>query len=221
MLTAGPRAARIAGRRAPIAPLQVRAGCRDRLAARSIAGPGRCSRRDAPKDADNARVTGLAVLVDRERCHLDDAARIWAEATAARDGDPEPLSGLELAREVLHRALDPSQESLLLIAKGDAGEVLGFAALAPVGGAPSGRRTAELKYIGVQPGAWGRGIGGALLEATSSALREEGFSHAVLEVYVDNIRAIRLYQRWGWHTTGSGYLRPSSERIFVELALEL
>lgn len=45
---------------------------------------------------------------------------------------------------------------------------------------------------------WGRGIGGALMETLISFARERGIRQLNLEVRSDNIRAIRLYEKFGF-----------------------
>ncbi|WP_170210202.1 GNAT family N-acetyltransferase [Saccharopolyspora antimicrobica] len=133
-------------------------------------------------------------VIDGSRTHVDDAARIWAEATAARDRDPE-VASLESARPIIQGVLDRSPRSLLLVAVAGE-EALGFAAVEPVGS------TAEVSYVGVRPSAWGAGVGTALLRSLPSELTARGFTDAQLKVYVDNHRAIRLYEARGWRASG-------------------
>jgi len=62
----------------------------------------------------------------------DDAAQIWAEATAARDGHDE-VAGLDVSRPVIQGVLDRSSRALLLIARSADGTA-GFAAVEPLAG---------------------------------------------------------------------------------------
>lgn len=73
----------------------------------------------------------LEIVVARGGGYLDDAARIWAEATAFRDGDPD-VAPLEEARPLIESAVDASPDALLLIAVAGDGRAVGFAACEPV-----------------------------------------------------------------------------------------
>jgi ribosomal protein S18 acetylase RimI-like enzyme len=160
----------------------------------------------------------VQVIVDRAHQHLADAARIWAEATAARDGDAE-VASLEVSGDRIHQALDASPQSLLLISVDERGSVVGFATAAPR--SPGDETTAELRYIGVRPDAWGRGAGSSLLLSAAALLREAGFARAVLEVYADNARAVRLYEKLGWHRIGAGHPHGVSGRLLEDYSLDL
>jgi ribosomal protein S18 acetylase RimI-like enzyme len=160
----------------------------------------------------------MQVIVDRAHQHLEDAARIWAEATAARGGDAE-AAPLELSRDLIQQALDASPRSLLLISIDERNTVVGFATAAPR--SPGDETTAELWYIGVRPDAWGRGAGSSLLLAAAALLGEAGFTRVVLEVYADNLRAVRLYEKLGWHRIGEAPPHPGSERWLERYSLDL
>lgn len=56
--------------------------------------------------------------------------------------------------------------------------------------------------IGVLKEAWGCGIGSALTEHIISFARDNGFEQIELEVRRDNIRAIRLYEKYGFKKIG-------------------
>jgi GNAT superfamily N-acetyltransferase len=58
----------------------------------------------------------------------------------------------------------------------------------------------ELMALYVDPDAWGRGIGGRLIEEARTRLRRSGFTDALLWVLVGNERAVRFYRRDGWST---------------------
>ena len=85
---------------------------------------------------------------------VDAAAQLWAEATAARDGDDE-IAPLDLSRPLIRSVLDSSPRSLL-IAADDGDELVGFAAIEPWA---SESATAEIRYVGVSPRAWAPGSG--------------------------------------------------------------
>lgn len=131
---------------------------------------------------------------------VDEAAQIWAEATAARDGD-EDVADLEVSRPLIAGVLDRSPRALLLIARTTDGTTAGFAAVVPLGS--TDENVAEICYLGVRPGMWGHGVGAALLGALPERLRAAGFGRAVLSVYADNSRATALYERFGWQLNGT------------------
>lgn len=63
--------------------------------------------------------------------------------------------------------------------------------------------TPELAALYLDPAAWGKGVGGALMDAALADLRERGFAEAVLWVLEGNERAIRFYERAGWYDDGA------------------
>jgi len=156
----------------------------------------------------------VCVIVDGSRQHLEDAARVWAEATAVRDRESE-VAPLALSREVIQVALDGSPRSLLLIALDESDCVIGFLAAVPRPVSAGDAGLVELTHVGVDPAVWSGGAGASLLRSTADALRAQGFSSAVLEVYEDNDRAVRLYERLGWRATGAvqGRLEPSGPSL--------
>jgi ribosomal protein S18 acetylase RimI-like enzyme len=130
---------------------------------------------------------------------IDEAAQIWAEATAARDGRDE-VPGLEDSRPVIQSVLDRSEQSLLLIARSADGTAAGFVAIEPV--ANRSEPTGEVAYFGVRPRCWGLGVGETLLLETRRRLKAAGYAAVELSVYVDNHRATALYERVGWRAFG-------------------
>jgi ribosomal protein S18 acetylase RimI-like enzyme len=131
---------------------------------------------------------------------IDVAAQIWAEATAARDGD-EDVADLCVSRPAIEAVLARSPQSFVLIAY--ATSAAGFAAVEP-----AGERRAQVSYLGVRPGSWGRGVGELLLREVQSRLAATGYQSAELQVYVDNARAVALYERLGWRPLGAPALHP-------------
>jgi ribosomal protein S18 acetylase RimI-like enzyme len=135
---------------------------------------------------------------------IDDAAEIWAAATAARDGRDE-VAGPDVSRPVIQGVLDRSSRALLLIARSADGTA-GFAAVEPLAG--SGGVVAQLSYFGVRPQLWGQGVGEMLLLEMPSRLRAAGYACVELSVYVDNRRAAALYERLGWQPRGVPAAHP-------------
>lgn len=151
----------------------------------------------------------VKVVVAEAGEYVDDAAQIWAEATAARDGDADVVP-LALSRPIIEAVVNSSDRSLLLIALDADRDALGFAAAEPTSDA--GDRRAELRYLGVRPDAWGEGIAAQLLTALRRQLKAVGFTMAQLLVYAENTRASALYQRLGWTACGGPNPPPRSGR---------
>lgn len=176
----------------------------------------------------------------RGSSHIDVAAQIWAEATAARDGK-EDVAGLGLSRPVIEAVLARSPRSFVLIAYADAGTsdasapggspshgsasddrsaadrlAAGFAAVEP-----SGTARAQVSYVGVRPGSWGRGVGELLMREAQSRLAATGYRTAELSVYVDNARAVALYERLGWRPRGAPVPHPRTGKPEQRYELQL
>jgi len=144
----------------------------------------------------------MARLTRGNRGHIDGAARVWAEATAFRDGHPEPAP-LQDSRPVIAGAV-ARPRSVLIVALDDDDQVTAFAAAAPAAGSKDGPGdTAEVEYVGVRPAAWGAGLARSVLELLCAELEADGFTRAQLLVYVSNRRAVSMYERLGWQAEGS------------------
>ncbi len=104
-------------------------------------------------------------------------------------------------RKRLEAASDPGRADIHLVAELD-GEAVGTAGMHSA--APNLRRQHALALgISVAKPAQGRGVGTALMEALIDyADRWAGVLRIELTVWVDNERAIRFYQRFGFETEG-------------------
>jgi ribosomal protein S18 acetylase RimI-like enzyme len=141
--------------------------------------------------------------------HIDGAAQVWAEATAARDRDPG-VAPLELSRPVIARAYD-RPGAVLVVALDPDDQVVAFAVADPLPadaepGAPA--TTAEVRYVGVRPGQWGAGLGRSVLRLLCAQLAAAGLLDAQLMVYVENDQAVRFYEQLGWSPDGSPVPHP-------------
>jgi ribosomal protein S18 acetylase RimI-like enzyme len=154
-------------------------------------------------------MTRVHVQVAGRAEHLAEAAAIWAAATAARDGDAE-IAPLSLARPLIQRVIESSPRSLLLVAVDETEQMVGFAAVEPMSGHES---TADIRYLAVQPRSWGGGVAGQLMPALPDLLTAAGFTHGELDVYLDNPRAVKLYERHGWLPHGDATPHPRSGRL--------
>ncbi|MEV4132038.1 GNAT family N-acetyltransferase [Dactylosporangium sp. NPDC049742] len=157
-------------------------------------------------------MTQVSIELDDRGRYLDDAAQVWAEGTAARDGTE--VAPLELARVPLQTVLSSSPRTMLVVALGE--RVVGFSLIAP-----HTERTAAVRYLGVRPDGWGAGVGRQLMTALPPLLAAAGFADAELDVYVDNPRAIRLYERLGWQPLGDPAPHPRNGRIEQRYRLDL
>lgn len=154
----------------------------------------------------------LAVLVTRREEHIDAAAMIWAAATAARERDPD-VATLAESRPLIEATLAQPRSALVVLLD-DRGDVLAFASVEQ---ASQGAHVAKIARVAVDPDVWGRGIGAALMRALPERLRELGFRAARLSVYVENARAVALYENAGWQPSGAIGTHPKSgkpERYF-------
>lgn len=72
----------------------------------------------------------------------------------------------------------------------------------------------ELVSLYLLPGYIGCGYGHALYEAAESELQQEGYTHCVLNVLSDNLRAIRFYHEHGFAETGQETKAALGERDY-------
>lgn len=82
------------------------------------------------------------------------------------------------------------------IARDDGGELLGCAALRPLGGADSS--IGELKRMYARPGKGGLGVGAALLAHVEAQARRHGYQALHLSTRVVNSRAVAFYAKHGY-----------------------
>jgi ribosomal-protein-alanine N-acetyltransferase len=93
----------------------------------------------------------------------------------------------------------------------DEGRVVGYAGLASAGD------QADVQTIAVAPSHWGTGLGSRLLTDLLSAATAFECSEVLLEVRVDNTRAQKLYERFGFEPIGfrRGYYQPGNVDALV------
>lgn len=142
---------------------------------------------------------------------IREAAAIWSEATALRDGT--------LTRKVeelipgVRRRLS-FDEAELLVAR-SSGNAEGFTLYAPH------QDTVEIFYLAVHPDAWGRGVAGQLLREVEKRAREMGRRMLELWVIDDNERAISVYEHNGFVRTDDTKHDSSSTRTELRLLKQL
>jgi GNAT superfamily N-acetyltransferase len=144
-------------------------------------------RRAAPGDAD-----GIA------RAHVEGWRVGYAHAFPA-----DYLANMSVAawRERWERAL-AGNVSDVFVAELD-GAVAGFVSCGTSEDQDEQAAPGELYALYVEPSAWGKGLGRALLARAEQALRGAGFDEALLWVLEDNPRARRLYEAAGWAADGA------------------
>ncbi|WP_268111572.1 GNAT family N-acetyltransferase [Nocardioides pini] len=149
--------------------------------------------------------TSLNVSVTRDQgaSSRGEAARIWAVATAHRDGRSEPAP-TSSALPVIERGLGHAGATLHLASL--RGRAAGFALVVPQD------RALEILYLGVDPQAWGAGVASRLLADVCEYANEMSSQEVELWVYDDNTRAVDVYTRAGWVDTGEVRIHPTSGR---------
>lgn len=208
------------GRRSPVAgsgcPRRSDGGAARTGAARVSASTPAATTADSHLARRRGHVDRLRI-VDATASDIDAAARIWAAATAARDREAS-TPPVALARTLIESVATSSTRSFVVVAVTQDGQVVGFAAAEPAAGRES---TAEVRYVGVSPSAWGGGVGTQLMRALPERLKAGGFTRAQLMVYVDNQRATQLYERLGWRPNGDPAPHPRSGKLEQRYTLEL
>lgn len=98
-----------------------------------------------------------------------------------------------------------------VVAEDARGRLVGYAGLAAVDG------TGDVQTIAVARAHWGTGLGARLLTDLLTAATAFECHEVLLEVRVDNARAQRLYERFGFEPIGirRGYYQPGSVDALV------
>lgn len=102
----------------------------------------------------------------------------------------------ERNRTFFRRFLAPSEDGMLLGAR-DGGELLGYACLYWHFSSLSASESVLMNDLFVAESARGRGVGGALIEASAAIARERGAVHLEWATAPDNLTAQRLYDSTG------------------------
>ncbi|WP_069814795.1 ribosomal protein S18-alanine N-acetyltransferase [Streptomyces sp. TP-A0874] len=105
----------------------------------------------------------------------------------------------------------PRRSRRYLVAEDADGRLAGYGGLAAGGG------TGDIQTIAAAPDRWGSGVGSRLLAELLSAATGFGCREVLLEVRVDNLRAQRLYRRFGFEPIGfrRGYYQPGNVDALV------
>jgi GNAT superfamily N-acetyltransferase len=100
-------------------------------------------------------------------------------------------------RAFFRRFLAPSEDGMLLGARGDDGELVGYACLYWHFSSTQAIETVLMNDLFVSEAARGRGVGRALIEASAEVARERGAAHLEWSTAPDNLTAQRLYDSTG------------------------
>ncbi|MTE20599.1 ribosomal-protein-alanine N-acetyltransferase [Streptomyces sp. TRM43335] len=117
-----------------------------------------------------------------------------------------PLFWSELAH-----ARGPNATRRYVVAETPDGRVVGYGGLAVAGD------TGDIQTIAAARDHWGTGLGARLLTALLNAAGDFECREVLLEVRVDNARAQRLYERFGFEPVGlrRGYYQPGDVDALV------
>jgi GNAT superfamily N-acetyltransferase len=105
------------------------------------------------------------------------------------------LSVIDRAVHWYERIIDGETPTVAL---DDRGDVVGFALSSRSPDQDVGADVAELRLCYVDPHAWGRGVGSALLREESRRLLDQGFGSSTLWVLEGNDRARSFYEHRGF-----------------------
>lgn len=111
----------------------------------------------------------------------------------------------------LAHARGPAATRRYVVAEAPDGRIVGYAGLAAAGD------LADVQTIAAARDQWGTGLGGRLLTELLRAATAFECAEVLLEVRVDNTRAQRLYERFGFEPIGfrRGYYQPGNVDALV------
>jgi ribosomal-protein-alanine N-acetyltransferase len=115
----------------------------------------------------------------------------------------------------LAHARGPGATRRYLVAE-EAGRIVGYAGLASAGD------TADVQTIAVARDQWGTGLGSRMLTELLKAATAFECAEVLLECRVDNVRAQKLYERFGFEPIGfrRGYYQPGNvDALVMRLAV--
>lgn len=111
----------------------------------------------------------------------------------------------------LAHARGPAATRRYVVAETDDGRIVGYAGLAAAGG------LGDVQTIGAARDHWGTGLGSRLLTDLLQHATAFECEEVLLEVRVDNPRAQKLYERFGFEPVGfrRGYYQPGNVDALV------
>ncbi|TAJ99176.1 MAG: GNAT family N-acetyltransferase [Chloroflexota bacterium] len=158
------------------------------------------SRATAPSRGPGARVRSATIADARAIAEIRVAS--W-RATYRGIVPTSILEGMDVDRdEVRFRGRLANPGLMAFVAEDVTGSVIGFV-MAGAARDDDAAGLGEVYAIYLAPGARGRGVGRALMDAALEALEASGFSTAILWVLTANEPARRFYERAGFQLDGT------------------
>jgi GNAT superfamily N-acetyltransferase len=150
------------------------------------------------RTAEAADAQGIAEVHVRawQIAYRDYISREYLEALSVRTSTMRWLASLA----------DPMQTDALVAE--DAGRIVGWSAFG-MNRNGLGIEVGEVFGLYVDPDAWNRGIGTALLAESETRLGQTGFGSAILWTLEANRRTRRFYEARGWNDDGISESHPS------------
>lgn len=113
----------------------------------------------------------------------------------------------------MHLLLERPEHAQILVAKTDAGEVIGMVSAQLVISTAEGAPSAWIEDMVVREDARAQGVGKKLLDAMLLWAKSKGATRAQLLVDLDNAPALGYYQHLGWQSTRLAARRISLSTI--------
>ena len=158
-------------------------------------------------EAKEVRVKNGKTLILRSP-QADDAANMIAylkQVTGETEyllRSPEEVTyTIEEEQDLIRRWLGSERSMMIAVFDPDGERVLGSTAVNPIGDKSKNRHRGGIG-ISLFKELWGQGLGTILMTEIVDVSRRIGYSQVELGVYADNERAIRLYEKQGFETTG-------------------
>jgi ribosomal-protein-alanine N-acetyltransferase len=128
-----------------------------------------------------------------------------------RDLFPEDAWSRGMFWSELAHSRGPEATRRYVVAEAEGRRLVGYAGLAASGG------TGDVQTIAVARDHWGTGLGARLLTELLRAATAFECAEVMLECRVDNVRAQRLYERFGFEPIGfrRGYYQPGNVDALV------
>ncbi|GHF13768.1 ribosomal-protein-alanine acetyltransferase [Streptomyces fumanus] len=153
-------------------------------------------------------MTGTATAVLREMRWWD----IDPVLTLERELFPEDAWSRGMFWSELAHARGPGATRRYVVAEEPGGRIVGYAGLVA-----SSSEQADVQTIAVARDQWGTGLGSLLLTELLRAATAFECAEVLLECRVDNVRAQKLYERFGFRPVGvrRGYYQPGNVDALV------
>ncbi len=123
----------------------------------------------------------------------------WRTARQIADAD---------TRILLDALAHPDPGTLVLVAEGDGGAILGFLFATTKQDYFTGTPHAHIEVIVVSDAARGQGLARTLIEAAEQWAARRGYASITLNVFDRNTRAKSVYERLGYAPETTHYIKP-------------